>query len=59
MSNNPQFVAIGFRQTDILMALDGSAEAQDSGENNEEDFISKDDCDTEDDVEGTFSSGSD
>ena len=59
LSDNPQFVVNGFRRAGILKGLDGSAESQDSGEDNKEDLLSEDDCDTEDDVERTFSSGSD
>ena len=64
LSDNPQFVVNGFRKAGILKALDGSTEAEDSEEedseeDNEEDLLSEDDCDTEDDVGGTFSSGSD
>ena len=59
LSDNPQFVVNRFRRAGILKALDGSTQAEDSEEDSEEDLLSEDDCDTEDDVGGTFSCGSD
>ena len=58
LADSPQFAVNGFRWAGILEALNGSSEAQDSGEDNQDNLLYEDDCDTKDDVEEAVSSRS-